>query len=163
MHEDPAGLRTLLAPNRAVADFVEATYTFDRVRLVDVTVNREEGRLTVDADDLSADVVIGSRTRLGWLLRTVPARVATSPLWCAAIDPIAKVVKPGVRTRGTAGNNRSEWYGATDASHVDSASGTIGGVSFGSLADVWPPVQFGFSSTPRSPTIVSVTTTIEVR
>ena len=66
----------------------------------------------------------------------------------------------GVRTRGTAGNDRREWYGATDQHRLDGVSATLGGVDLGALADVWPPVRFGFSSTPRTPSIVTVTTTI---
>jgi hypothetical protein len=37
----------------------------------------------------------------------------------------------------------------------------LDGLPLGTLSDVWPPVTFGFSSTPRAPGIVAVTTTIE--
>ena len=55
----------------------------------------------------------------------------------------------GVRTRGTAGNGRREWYGATDARAVTALSGAFDGTDLGALADVDPPCRFGFSSTPR--------------
>ena len=66
----------------------------------------------------------------------------------------------GVRTRGTAGNGRHEWYGATDQHRLRSVEASLGSVDLGAVADVWPPVRFGFSSTPRTPGIVAVTTTI---
>jgi hypothetical protein len=37
------------------------------------------------------------------------------------------------------------------------------GTDLGDLADVDPPVRFGFSSTPRRPSIVAVTTTVQPR
>jgi hypothetical protein len=95
------------------------------------------------------------------MLHAVPIRVATAPAWCAAIDPLARLAVRGVRTRGSAGNGRREWYGATDQHDVTAVACTLGARPLGALADVWPPVRFGFSSTPRRPAIVSVTTTID--
>ena len=160
MHEQPDGTRILRAPTDAIARFVEETYRFDRVDVVPVAVDRTDGRLAVEAGALTASVAIGRRSPTGHLLRLAPRRLATSPAWCTAIDPIARVAMRGVRTRGTAGNDRREWYGATDQHRLDGVSATLGGVDLGALADVWPPVRFGFSSTPRTPSIVTVTTTI---
>jgi hypothetical protein len=67
----------------------------------------------------------------------------------------------GVRTRGTAREGRREWYGATDLRLVTSASGSFDGSPLGTLAPVDPPCRFGFSSTPRTPSVTSVVTTIE--
>jgi len=163
MHEQPDGTRILRAPTAEVARFVEETYRFDRVDLVPVAVDRSPGRLAVSAGDLEADVSIGRRSGLGRLLRIVPSTIATSPGWCTAIDPVARVAMRGVRTRGTAGNDRQEWYGATDQHLLDGVEATLGREDLGVLADVWPPVRFGFSSTPRTPSIVEVTTTIRRR
>jgi hypothetical protein len=160
MHEQPDGTRILRAPTAEIAEFVEATYVFDRVDLVPVSVDRAEGRLVLDAGDLTATIAIGRRSGLGWLLRLVPRRIATSLRWCSAIDPIARTVMDGVRTKGTAGNERLEWYGATDQHRLVSVQASLDGDDLGPLADVWPPVRFGFSSTPRTPSIVAVTTTI---
>ena len=55
---------------------------------------------------------VGGRPPLGRLLRAAPARVASSPAWASVVDPVARVVLPGVRTRGSAGGGRREWYGA---------------------------------------------------
>ncbi|MCU1401148.1 MAG: hypothetical protein JWN62_4257 [Acidimicrobiales bacterium] len=160
MHEAPDGLRTLLAPNDAVATFVSATYTFDEVRILPVLSARTAGGLHLDAGPMVADVEYGSRSAIGWVLRSVPPPLARATWWCTVIDPVARAVMRGVRTRGTAGNGRREWYGATDAHRVESVRCTIDGVDAGGLADVWPPVRFGFGSTPRAPMVVAVTTTI---
>lgn len=162
MHEDPDGVRTLLAPTEQVAEFVQGTYRFDEVKIVPVVSDRSTGSLKVEAGHLAAEVTVGSRSAIGYVLRAVPRPVARSRAWCTAVDPVARLVMRGVRTRGTAGNGRREWYGATDAHRVTAVNATFDRQDLGELSDVWPPVRFGFSSTPRSPSIVSVTTTIEL-
>jgi hypothetical protein len=82
-------------------------------------------------------------------------------MWCTVIDPLARLAVRGVRTRGSAGNGRREWYGVTDQHAVTAVSCVLDGRPLAALADVWPPVGFGFSSTPRAPGIVCVTTTID--
>lgn len=163
MHEAPDGTRTLLAPTRPIATFVEGTYRFDEVRIVPVETTRTPDTLHVRAGDLVLDLSIGDRTGLGRLLRIIPTPLARAPWWCTVIDPIARVAMDGVRTRGTAGNGRREWYGATDQHRIAAVRATLAGQDLGPLADVWPPVHFGFSSTPRIPSLVAVTTTIRER
>ena len=68
---------------------------------------------------------------------------------------------PGVRTRGTAGGGRREYYGATDVHRVVALAGTWQGVDLGALAPVAPEPGFGFGSTPRTPSVTTVVTTIE--
>ncbi len=87
--------------------------------------------------------------------------MAESPAWCTVTDPVARVVLRGVRTRGTAGGSRREWYGATDVHRVVSARGSFDGADLGALAPVHPPPRFGFSSTPRTPSVTEVVTTVE--
>jgi hypothetical protein len=67
----------------------------------------------------------------------------------------------GVRTRGTAGGRRREWYGATGVRAVTALTGSFDGADLGGLAPVEPPCRFGFSSTPRRPTVTSLRTTID--
>ena len=161
MHETPRGHRTLFAPDEQVATFIATTYNFDEVRLGPVSAGRTPHQLRIVACGLSAEITIGGRTKLGRLLHAIPRPLATAPAWCAAIDPLARVAVRGVRTRGSAGNGRREWYGVTDQHAVVAVHCVLDGQPLGALADVWPPVGFGFSSTPRTPGIVSVTTTID--
>lgn len=162
MVETADGHRVLLAPNQQVADFVAATYSFDTLRIEEVGVDEAtEGRWSVRSPSLELDVAFGGRTWLGRLLRLVPRRVAESPAWCTVTDLVARVVLRGVRTRGSAGGGRREWYGATDHRAVVGLSGSFDGVDLGQLRPVLPPPRFGFSSTPAAPSITEVVTTVE--
>lgn len=160
MHEAPGGHRRLLAPTGEVADLVAATYVFDEVVVAPVVSSGTSEGLRVEAADLVVEVDLGARTALGWLLRVVPAPLAQARGWCAAIDPLARRVVRGVRTRGTAGGGRTEWYGATDQRRVTAVRATLGGQDLGALAPVDPPVRFGFSSAPSAPSHVVLRTTI---
>lgn len=161
MVEDAAGHRVLLAPDERVRDFVTATYSFDEHVIEPVSVSDTSDGWQVSTPSLSMRVEIGGRTPLGAAFGLVPSRVATAPAWCAAVDPLARIVMRGVRTRGTAGNDRREWYGATSVRAVTGIAGEWRGVDLGSLAPVDPPCRFGFSSTPARPSVTSVVTTIE--
>ncbi len=161
MVEDAAGHRVLLAPSERVRDFVAATYTFDEQVVEPVAVEDTTDGWQVSTPSLSLRLVVNGRTPLGALLALVPDRVATAPAWCSAVDPVARLVLRGVRTRGTAGNDRREWYGATSVDAVTSLTGRWRGVDLGSIAPVDPPCRFGFSSTPRRPSVTQVVTTIE--
>ena len=161
MVEDADGHRVLLAPDERVRDFVAATYTFDEHVLEEVSVEDTSDGWQVSTPSLSLRLVIGGRTPLGAALRLVPDRVATAPAWCAVVDPIARVVLRGVRTRGTAGGDRREWYGATSMVAVIAIAGSWRGTDLGALAPVDPPCRFGFSSTPKRPSVTSVVTTVE--
>lgn len=156
----PDGLRTLLAPSPEVAAYVGDTYRFDEVRVERVGYLRTSDSLAVQADSLSLSVALGDRTGLGWLLQAVPTPVRRAPWFATACDPVARAVLRGVRTRGTAGNGRTELYAAADVRSVRSASGSFDRTDLGRLADVWPEPGFGFSSTPRSPALTTVTTTV---
>ncbi len=161
MVETRAGHRVLLAPHAAAAEFIAATYTFDEIRIEPITVGAASTHWQVRAPSLTLHLVIGGRTPLGRLLRLVPGRLATSPAWCTVTDPVAGVLLRGVRTRGTAGGDRREWYGATDMHRVLAATGRFDGLDLGSLARVDPPCRFGFSSTPVTPSVTTVTTTVD--
>jgi hypothetical protein len=152
-------LRVLLAPSEEVAEFVAATYTFDRVEIGPVGVTGERSWL-VAAPGLALRLELGRRLPLGHALRVVPRRLATAPAWAALTDPVARVVLRGVRTRGTAGNGRREYYGATDLHAVDAVEGSWQGVPLGALAPVEPEPGFGFGSTPRKPSVTSLVTTV---
>ena len=160
MVELPDGHRVLLAPSDEVAAYVAGTYVFDEVRIGPVRTTADDGRWSVDAGPLVLAFTVGRRTALGYLLRTVPRRLATSPRWVAAIDSVARTVLPGVRTRGSASGGRREYYAALDLHGVTSAAVTWQGADQGPLAPVTPPVRFGFGSTPRSPSLTRLVTIV---
>ena len=167
MLAEPDGTRVLLAPEQAVADFVSTTYRFDRVKIGPVSVAIEEessGHPSwhVVAPGLDITFSVGRRTALGWLLKLVPSRLATAPWWARLTDPVARVVLRGVRTRGTAGNERREYYGATDLQRITELAGSWQGNDLCGLAPVSPEPGFGFGSTPQRPSVTSIVTTIDV-
>jgi hypothetical protein len=161
MVQQPSGHRLLLAPSEEVADFISATYSFDEVRVVDVSVKLEHHALTVDAGPLVIRAGVGARTLfLGTALRLVPRAIAVHPRWLAGVNPLAALAAPGARTFGTAGNGRLEYYGVSDLHHVTSAVVTWEGNDAGSLAPIRPAVTFGFSSVPSRPSLARVRTTV---
>ncbi|KXF48418.1 hypothetical protein AXA44_30040 [Rhodococcus sp. SC4] len=154
------GHRVLLAPSEVVRDFVTATYVFDETVIVSVRCSRSGGSRTVEGGDLRVSFELGARTTLGRLLNLIPRALASAPWFCVVSDPIARVVLRGVRTRGTAGNGRREYYGAVDQRRVVGMSASWRGRDLGALQPVEPPVRFGFGSTPRTPAATSIVTTI---
>ncbi len=163
MVETAQGHRVLLAPTPEVAEFICATYAFDEVRVEPVAVDASDDRWRLESTSLTLHVDLGGRTPLGRLLRLVPRRLAASPAWATVVDPVARVVLRGVRTRGTALEGRREFYGATDARRVTGVAGEFDEAALGSIAPVDPPCRFGFSSTPRTPSVTDVVTTVVVR
>lgn len=160
MVENPDGWRVLLAPSAAVAEFVAATYRFDDVQTVPVTATGTRARWTIDAGPLALAFEVGHRLPVGYLLRAVPSRLATTTGWISGIDHIARRVMPGVRTVGTAGGGRREYYAGRDLHRIITATVRWHGVDQGGLADVDPPVRFGFGSTPTQPSLVQVVTLV---
>lgn len=162
MVERADGHRILLAPTEEVEDLIARTYVFDETRVepVEVTVTGEEW--LVESPSLWARFTIGSRLPLGWLLKAVPGPLATNPTWVSALDPVARVLLPGVRTHGTAREGREEYYGATDLHAVTELCGSLDDVALGALAPVEPACRFGFSSTPPTPALTDVVTTLVI-
>ncbi|WP_026551650.1 hypothetical protein [Arthrobacter sp. H20] len=161
MVEDARGVRTLLAPTQSVVDYVSATYTFDRIRVVDVSSTLNPKYLTVSAGPLEVTAELGGVTGLGRMLGFIPARLSTSPRWLSLINPVAGLIMPGVQTAGSAGNGRTEYYGVTTARKVTAASARWDGEDLGAIAQLTPPVRFGFSSAPATPMLVTVVTSIK--
>ncbi|MGY1747715.1 hypothetical protein [Modestobacter sp. SYSU DS0511] len=162
MVQRPDGHRVLLAQSAELAEFVAATYTFDEVRVVDVAVRRpDDGTWEVLAGPLALELHSGRRPALGRLLRAVPAPLARTPGWVRLLDPPARLLT-GLRTTGSAGNGRTEWYGVQDLHAVTAVRATWDGEPLGSVAPVQPPVTFGFGSVPPAPSVVRVTTTVAV-
>ena len=162
MVQRPDGHRVLLAPTAEVAEFVASTYSFDEQLLVPVQVARPDGATwTVDAGPLQLRLTTGPRPALGRLLRAVPGPLARTPAWVGLLDLPARLTT-GLRTKGSAGNGRTEWYGVQDLHTVARVDATWDGEPLGGLAPVQPPVTFGFGSVPPRPSVVRVTTTVQV-
>ncbi|MER5631511.1 hypothetical protein [Streptomyces nitrosporeus] len=162
MLERAGGERLLFAPTRETADFIAATYVFDTVHVVPVRVGVTGRTWTVTAGPLTLRFVTGQRGPLGLLLRAVPGALARRPAWSALLDRPARLLLPGVRTRGSARTGRREWYSARDLRPVHLVSGVFEGTALGTPAPVEPPVRFGFGSVPRKPALTRVTTTVEL-
>lgn len=160
----PDGRRELLAPDEWVADFVTNTYTFDDVRVVPVQVRRTGisagSEWYVTAGPLTWDFTVGARNPLGRLLRLVPAPLGRTLTFTRAGDIVARRVMPGVRTLGTAGNGRLEWYAARDLHGLSASEAHWDGVALGAMTDMLPPPDFGFSSTPQHPSLTELTSTV---
>lgn len=163
MVERPDGHRTLLAPSEEVAGFVGGTYGFDEVRVGPVHARTDGTTWEIDAGPLRVRFTRGRRSPIGYLLQAVPTPVATDPRWITLTDVVARTLLPGVRTRGSAGGGREEFYGALDLHGLAAASLAWEGKDQGALAPVDPPVRFGFSSAPRTPSLTRVVTLIRTR
>lgn len=155
MVETAAGHRLLLAPTAGVADFVAGTYGFDERRVEPVSVVAG-GTWQVRAPSLHLDLVVGRRHPVSLPLRLVPPAVRDRERWARLVGPAAGLLMPGVRTHGSAGAGRVEWYAAREVHHVAEASGTFEGRPLGGLAPLRPAVRFGFSSAPAAPSVTRV-------
>jgi hypothetical protein len=160
MVEDGGGHRVLLAPDSSVAELLAQTYQFDEVVTAPVQVVWRGRTVRVHGRGLDLGFTIGRRTVLGRLLGLVPRRLATSSRWLTMINPAARMILRGVRTKGSVGAGRTEFYGAYGLNRIDSLFGTWRGRDLGTLARVEPPVRFGFGSTPSQPVVTSLVTTI---
>ena len=160
MIERRDGHRILLAPTQELADYIAATYQFDEIRVTPVLRVRDGKKWMVSTDELALTFDVAGRPALGWLLIVLPRRLARARWWATAVDPIARIVMDGVRTRGTAGGGRREWYSAQDMHRIKSVSARLDGEDLGDLRPVSPPVTFGFASTPEDPSLVRVLTRV---
>lgn len=156
MVERPSGHRILIAPHPDVAEFVATTYAFDETRVEPVETD-SGNRWSVRTTSLEATFTPGDRLAVARLLALVPGPLRASSGWARLISPIAGRVMPGVRTYGTAGHHRTEWYAARDVRHITSVTAILDKVDLGPLAPVSPPVRFGFASAPTTPTLTSLT------
>jgi hypothetical protein len=162
MVERADGHRRLLAGSAELGRFVADTYAFEDASTVPIDVQCEGPQWTVTAGPLVLRFTTGGRGALGRLLRTVPPALARWRPWVRLINLPAWLILRDVRTYGSAGNGRREWYAVQDLHRITAATVELDGMSLGGLADIDPPVRFGFGSTPRFPALVRVTTTVEL-
>lgn len=168
MVQRPDGHRILLAPDAWVTEFVAATYSFDEILEVPVQVQVPDAgaaagsRWHVTAGPLTWAFEVGGRMPLGHMLRAVPGPVGRSLTMARITDRVARWAMPGVRTLGSAGNDRLEWYAARDLHRITASTAAWAGEDLGGLADLDPPAEFGFSSTPRQPSLTTLTSTVRL-
>ncbi|MDJ0395959.1 hypothetical protein QMK17_21805 [Rhodococcus sp. G-MC3] len=155
------GHRLLLAPSESVREFVAATYTFDETIITPVEFSGSNEHVSLSSDDLRMTITVGGPTVLGRALHLIPDEISTAPWFCSISDPIARVVLRGVRTRGSAGGGRLEYYGARHQHRLTAVRASWRGEDLGELTAVTPPVTFGFGSTPAAPSVTQITTTID--
>ena len=155
-----SGERWLVAPDQDVADYVGGIYDFDRVVVsaLEVAADADGRRLDVLAPDLGLEVHMEAgrgwpiplpRRRPTWFTRGVEARVARRLL--------------GVEAYGVSPTGAREWYQASRYRPVVSARASLRGADLGPLGPLRPAVRFGFSEPPRRPSLVEVTTVVEIR
>ncbi|MCW2840740.1 MAG: hypothetical protein JWR55_2223 [Aeromicrobium sp.] len=156
MVEQPSGHRILIAPRQAVADFVASTYAFDEVRIEPVSIARGD-EWSVHTRSLQLRFTPGKPLWVSLVLGHVPSVVRRSAWWARLCNPFAGRLMPGVRTYGSAGGGRTEWYAASRVCRLTCARATWEGEELGELAPVTPPVRFGFASSPARPTLTTLT------
>jgi hypothetical protein len=156
MIEQPSGHRILVAPRQDVADFVASTYSFDEIRIEPVSVARGD-EWSVHTRSLQVRFRPGTPLWMSPLLGLVPAPLRRQARWAQFCNPIAGRLMPGVRTYGSAGGDRTEWYAASRVRRLTDARATWEGDELGALAPVTPPVRFGFASSPARPTLTTLT------
>jgi hypothetical protein len=159
MVEHPDGRRVLVAPSVDLADFVGGVYAFHNTVVCDVFTERSPGHLHFSGGPLTADVTIGKRDALGWALRCVPP-VPRHECRLGAIGGPSRPRDDARRANIRAHGDRPRDLRRHRPSPCDRGAGDVGQPGLGPLADIDPPVRFGFSSTPIRPSIVAVATTI---
>ena len=160
MIEQADGHRVLLAPTEEVGELITSLYTFDETVVGPVKVSWSGSWCTVLGPGLSLQLAQGERSALGSTLRAVPRRIAVAPRFLRLMNFPARLIMPSVRTTGFARDGRRMTYGATDVHRIERAHGSWRHRGLGQLAEVDPPVRFGFGSTPRRPSITRVVTTV---
>ena len=160
MLENSAGHRTLVAPTEQIAEFISDTYCFDEILVEPIELRIEGPCWSLDAETVQVSFQMGPRPVLGRLLHAVPTVLTRSRWFATAADPVAARLLTGVRTRGTAGGGRREWYCASDLRQIIDGRVRRHGVELGGLRPVLPPVSFGFGSTPARPSLVRVLTQV---
>jgi hypothetical protein len=158
MWATPAGERWLVAPTQAVADFVSSVYDFDRVVVSPLVVKSSGRSLSLHVPDLGLELHLEAGR--GWPI-PAPSR---RPRWFTRYveAPIARRLLH-VEAYGVSPSGVREWYQASRYRPVTVARAIRDGDDLGPLGPLTPPVRFGFSEPPRRPSLVEVTSHLELR
>tara|TARA_B110000444_G_scaffold11420_1_gene9758 strand:- start:2527 stop:3447 length:921 start_codon:yes stop_codon:yes gene_type:complete len=147
----PDGHRTLIAPNQEVVDYVEGMYSFDEIKIQDITVTEKQRRFTLSCESMDLDF----SWKKGW---KIPFR--RSLFFIATVELFFAKLFFGTRTHGTTKNNRKEWYAIDRVSNITDANATIEGKDAGGKMPMKEPCKFGFSEAPKKPSSCEVRTHI---
>ena len=147
----PDGHRTLIAPNQEVVDYVEGMYSFDEIKIQDITVTEKERRFTLSCESMDLDF----SWKKGW---KIPFR--RSLFFIATVELFFAKLFFGTKTHGTTKNNRKEWYAIDRVSNITDANATIEGKDAGGKMPMKEPCKFGFSEAPKKPSSCEVRTHI---
>lgn len=167
MWAHPDGTRTLLAPTKSVADFIDGIYSFDDVRVVNFEVHQSDRGFTASAGPLRLNVRGGDPYRL-FALR--PRKLRRSLAWVRIEDlfvrrVVGRVVlrgAEGVRAFGRTDTGIKEWYRIDWYRPVVAARATLDGRDLGPVAPLTPAMSFGFSEFPRRPAIVGCSPVLDL-
>jgi uncharacterized membrane protein len=145
------GSRILIAPTKEVADYVDAMYSFDEIKIQDIEVKQLERALSVTCDSMKLDF----EWNKGW-----PIPFKRSLFFIATVELLFARIFFGTQTHGVTKNQRKEWYAIDRVSKLTKASATIGGTNVGDLRPLSEPCKFGFSEAPKKPSSCEVRTHI---
>ncbi|HYO04284.1 MAG TPA: hypothetical protein VET27_21400 [Mycobacterium sp.] len=130
------GERILLAPTEQIAEFVSSTYTFDSTEIGPVSAQHTVDGFSVSAPGLDVAGRLGGPA--------VGAATACDRADVAAGHRSRRVpADPRVRTAGSAGKGRREYYGVRRTRRIADVDGTFRGVDLGGLAPLYPPSASG--------------------
>lgn len=162
------GSRVLIAPTEEIRGFVARHYAFDELRDGTVRVEREgEGTISVTADAVSMRLEPGAIDVVGLLVRLRPRWLRSRRTWVAVEDSIlrpvvSRLVGAGdVRIRGRTRAGAREWYVIHDVRPA-AATASVGSEDLGPAVPARAPAGFGFSEFPSRPSIVRMTSLIEI-
>lgn len=150
MWADSKGNRTLIAPNKQVADYVNSMYAFENTIIENISIHSKERSLSLVTETMNLQL---SWNR-GW---RIPFK--RSLFFIATVELFFAKLLFGTKTHGTTNNNRKEWYAIDRVSKVTSAQGIIDGRGLGTMTEM-TPCKFGFSEAPKKPSSCEVRTHI---
>jgi len=147
MWAKPDGTRVLIAPSEELGDFVSSLYSFEKVIVSPMEIERTEKSIEVKCD-------LG-RVYMQWGM-TIPLPFSRSRWFIANIEaPFARLFF-GTKTHGTTRNGRKEWYHVRGLSRMKSVELELDGRSTKQMTGMAPSACFGFSNPPRMPLSVRV-------
>ena len=147
MWAKPDGTRVLIAPSEELGDFVSSLYSFEKVIVSPMEIERTEKSIDVKCD-------LG-RVYMQWGM-TIPLPFSRPRWFIANIEaPFARLFF-GTKTHGTTRNGRKEWYHVRGLSRMKFVELELDGRSTKQMTGMAPSACFGFSNPPRMPLSVRV-------